>query len=82
MILWSDPIAVSAPKSTWSVLVKIKGDGNLAKTQKKKWWEFEHIMTSRTKGKVTLKTFNGYFRYKLLVELGESAPVYSLINNK
>ena len=34
--LWSDPIACSVPKSTWRLLVKIQGDGNLAETQIKK----------------------------------------------
>ena len=60
--LWSDPIAFSVPKSTWCVLVKIQGDGNLDETQMKKWWKFEHFLTSRTKWKLTLKTLNGYFR--------------------
>ena len=54
--LLSDPIAFSVPKSTWWVLVEIQGDGNFDETQIKKWWKFEHFQTSRTKGKVTLKT--------------------------
>ena len=33
--LWSDPIAFSAPKSIWWLLVKIQEDGNLAETQMK-----------------------------------------------
>ena len=60
--LWSDPITFSVPRSTWWVQVKIQGDGNLAETQMKKWWKFEHFLTSRIKWKVTLKTLNGYFR--------------------
>ena len=34
--LWSDPIAFSVPKTTWWVIMKIQGDGNLAETQMKK----------------------------------------------
>ena len=60
--LWSDPIALIVPKSTYSVLGKIQGDENLTKTQVKKWWKFEYFLTSRTKWKVTLTTLAGYFR--------------------
>ena len=52
--LWSDPIAFSVSKSTWLSLVKIQGDRSLADTQMKKWWKFEHFLTSRIKWKVTL----------------------------
>ena len=48
---WGDPITFSVPKSTWWFLLKIQGDGNLAKTQMNKWWNFEHFLTSRTKWK-------------------------------
>ena len=77
--LWSDPITFSVPKSTWCVLVKIQCDGNLAETQMMKWLKFEHFLISWTNWKVTLKPLISYFRYKIMVELGENAPVYSLL---
>ena len=57
--------------------MKIQGAWNQAKTQMNKWWKFEHFLSFRKKWKVKLKTLNTYFRYKMMAELGENAPVYS-----
>ena len=69
--LWSDPISFSVPKFTWWLLLEIQGNENLAETQMKKWWKFEHFLNSRTKWKVTWKPLNSYFRSKIMVKFGE-----------
>ena len=68
------------PKLTQWVLVKIQGAGNQAATQMKKWWMFEHFLSSRNNWKVTLKILNACFRYKMIADLRENAPVYSLLH--
>ena len=66
----SCPVSAWCMVSAWWVLVTIPVDGNLAETQMKKWWKFKLCLTSRTKLKATLKTLNGYFRYKMMKEWG------------